>query len=323
MRQILRRVNPVLVIGILLAVVASVATHRYVGQQRSLRTRRVVQPAPVSKAVIVAARNINAGQLVTSEMLRSSDVAHPAWTPEQKEMLLNIIGRVASRDIAAGEEVKAADFAPPETCRATSGQAFEVPPGLRALSVQTGSALAGQPELVRPGDQVDVIALTSQSGWTYSRTIVQNTPVLSVIEGGLPATPETPRESGVPSQGAARPAGPATVVLAVTPEQAEQIALAQMLGTIRLTVRNRMDHSRFASKGTDGTGVLWPRGRGRRELSTGTGEKRLPPPPASQPRPIWSAGLTPPQPAPRLSEPRATVEVIRGVERSLVEVRAK
>ncbi|NCO36208.1 MAG: Flp pilus assembly protein CpaB [Armatimonadetes bacterium] len=327
MMQGLRRVNPVLIVGFMLALVAGLATYRYVRHQRTPSGKLPVKPPIPEGSAILASRAIVSGEVVTVDMLKSDDSNHPEWTEKQRGLLQSTVGRVTLRDIASGEEVSPEDVEVPLVVSPGTGYPFHIPEGLRALSIQTGSALSGQPELAHPGDQVDVIALTNEAGQAFSRTIAQNAPVLSVIDGlAPPSTPVAAKrgEGTKPAEAPSAPSGPPTVVIGVTPEQAEQIALAQMVGSIRVTIRNRLDESRFASKGTDGRGVLWPSRREKidRPATTARRPSIVPfgPPPATG----WPGrAATRPQPSSVPKEPRETVEVIRGNERTFVEVRKK
>lgn len=121
---------------------------------------------------------------------------------------------------------------------------YVVPVGLRAMAVAADKVI-GAGGLIRPGDRVDVMAVLEVSlaidgvgvvdGSARAVTLQQNVEVLAVeqaLENLTPAEGATE----VAGQPAAQPS--ATVVtLAVSPEIAQAIFLAEEEGSIRLSVR--------------------------------------------------------------------------------------
>jgi Flp pilus assembly protein CpaB len=111
---------------------------------------------------------------------------------------------------------------------------------------------------VKVGDWVDVLVVYQYGERSLCRTVAQN---LQVIATELVGEPPRPAEEAVPEEEPvpAEEAGPRTepakekmpapgtlnmkVVLAVDPEEAQQIAAAQHKATdVVLTIRNAMDH---------------------------------------------------------------------------------
>lgn len=105
-----------------------------------------------------------------------------------------------------------------------------IAPGRRAISipVTTASGLAG---FVGPGDRVDIILTANlrRDGRIVGRTVARNVRVLAVDQR------VTVRPAGEEGKGVT---APSTVTLEVTPEQAEQLAVAHELGRLSLSLRD-------------------------------------------------------------------------------------
>jgi pilus assembly protein CpaB len=136
---------------------------------------------------------------------------------------------------------------------ASRSLSFVVPPGKRGIAINV-SQVQGAGGLVLPGDYVDILLLVSVEfettrGDFASRekvdnylvmTLFQNIEVLAVSQTVVDVVAEaTPTTSGQRVRNSeARPdPGAATVTLALTPEQAQRIYLAEANGVIRLDVR--------------------------------------------------------------------------------------
>lgn len=244
MNPTLRRVNPTLIIGFVLAIAASALTYRLVSAPKRPASGLVRKQANRGKRhAVIAACDIAANQWITLDLLKSGDTRRTGWTPEQQRVLSDLVGKTTLREIHAGDPVRPEDVTIPTG--GAMGHDFQVPPGLRALTVQTASAIAGQPELVRPGDRVDVIVLFSDAhGAQRGKTVAQKVPILSVISSTPVPAPAAGATAGTPPpQPPATPNSPPTVVLGVTPEEAEEIAVGELTGRVRLTIRNPLDQT--------------------------------------------------------------------------------
>ncbi len=141
--------------------------------------------------------------------------------------------------IAASPEFIFSDIASDDLAlNADTSLAFIVPDGFRAMSVSVDKVI-GVGGLIRPGDRVDVLAVLEisiaiedaglQEGVARAVTLAQGLEVLAVEQAlANPADAE--------SQPSVQPS--ATVVtLAVEPQMAQAIFLAEQEGTLRLAVR--------------------------------------------------------------------------------------
>ncbi|HZQ34966.1 MAG TPA: Flp pilus assembly protein CpaB [Dehalococcoidia bacterium] len=195
--------------------------------------------------VVVARQNIPARTVVTDGMISVKQVPSSLRLATAFTDTKALVGKATKDAIGAGEQVLAARVAndPREL-----GFTGTVPPGLRAASIQVTevSSVGG---LVQPGDLVDVIGVfqvndngatgsplgKNDSGKTQhmiAATILQSATVLAIAQSSQNGA--TQPASGKVSAGKAQ-ADAKTVTLAVSPQDAERLALADSIGTLRLS----------------------------------------------------------------------------------------
>jgi pilus assembly protein CpaB len=155
------------------------------------------------------------------------------------------VGQITRVRIAAGEQVLSNKLA--EQVKAV-GFAANVPEGKRAIAVGVTEVI-GTGGNIAPGDFVDVIGVFEVNTTTSPRdtaakdqgdkpkvftaiTILQNIQVLAVARDS-----EDRLESGNDSKKQPKAADIKSVTLAVTPEQAEKLFLAEEIGRLRLSLR--------------------------------------------------------------------------------------
>lgn len=187
--------------------------------------------------VVVAARDIPARTMLTADMLEVKQLPADAALRGVFSDPAALEGRITLQAIAAGEPILPVKVAEQGRDR---GLAFIVPPGKRALAVNV-SEVIGVGGMLIPGDYVDVLVHFEAEEGRPDKviTILQNIPVLSVAQ-----TMQTPAPEGEQGQGGVRneTADPnpeaKTVTLAVTPEEAQALFLAEQTGEIRLALRS-------------------------------------------------------------------------------------
>ena len=140
-----------------------------------------------------------------------------------------------------------------------SGLAFRVPPGKRAVSVNVNEVVTNG-GLVVPGDFVDIIALFPAAAASNGSTAIvaedsatialQNIEVLAVAQSldgvgpqaqGFGVVANVAGGKSERQEAIARP-NARTVTLAVTPDEAQRLILAEEKGKIRLALRAVDDH---------------------------------------------------------------------------------
>ncbi|MBX2801062.1 MAG: Flp pilus assembly protein CpaB [Myxococcales bacterium] len=192
--------------------------------------------------VIVAARDLYQGVTITEEDLYAVQIP-PKYLPEGVFLSPeHVVGRIPRERILANEFVRADRLADPES---GVGLNAVIPRGMRAISVgvSDGAALSG---FLNPGNYVDVLVTITPDGSDAkpkTDTLLQAIFVLGVNS-------RMQKESAQDAQtvrGRQRP----SVTLLVTADQAEQVAHAENLGDIVLSLRNDLDVNVSALEGVD------------------------------------------------------------------------
>ena len=253
---------------------------------RAVRNVPVRQVEVAQTTIAVAAAPIPVGTIVTREMVRMVGWPAGAPVPGAFTSIDQALDRGAVVSIAVNEPLTETKLAPKS---AGGGLPPTIPIGMRAMSIKVNEVI-GVAGFVVPGTHVDVIVTVSKQQESSSRIVVSN---LLVLSAGTRIDQEAARKEGKPI--------PTTVVtLAVTPPDAERIALAAGEGQITLALRNPLDE-----QPTQTTGV--------RLASLLAG----PAPPPIETTRQGRRVVVPVQVAPPPLPPRAyTVEAIRGAKRT-------
>jgi pilus assembly protein CpaB len=254
------------VAAIALGALTSYMAWRYV-DQTSQQTAQPVDMAPV----VVANVGIPARTVITPDLVRVQQLPAEAVHTQAAQSISQVVGKVVKTDVVADEQVLSSRLF---LQRGESGLAFMIPEGMRAISVGFGE-LIGSGGMVTPGDHVDVIGMFESRGpiapagptavsqtdqkadpsTTIATIVLQNVQVLAVaqrLEGedttkkdqgmSLPGSqqqPQTPPQQ-VRSDPAPTP-GAKTATLALSPDDALKIVLAEGKGQIRLALRPAND----------------------------------------------------------------------------------
>jgi pilus assembly protein CpaB len=184
--------------------------------------------APVAqRTVLVAAKAIPARATVTADMLTTAQRPSSAVDPDAFVVPASAVGAVAANDIPSGSQLTASKL----LRAASAGFPARVGPGMRAVAIPV-DRVKGVSNLIKPGDRVDVIAVTSPRTEQAPKamTIIRGAKVLSIGQTVDPTSTATPApESGQ--------YGTATATLEVSPKQADLLALADINATLRLALR--------------------------------------------------------------------------------------
>jgi pilus assembly protein CpaB len=197
----------------LLALASGIAAFAIVrGYAARLEALRPVvgQPMPVA----IAAADLTRGTSIGGSMVRvaplPSMLAPPGSFPDAAELQ----GRVLLTDIAEGEAITRTRLA----ARSAGPVAALVEPGLRAAVVDSGLP----PGAVRPGDRVDVLA-TYGGERPHTETVASGLEVLRVM---------APSPSGAVGSGSGTP----SLVLLVSPLDAERLAYAKAFADLTISI---------------------------------------------------------------------------------------
>jgi len=210
-----------LALTLLLAILTGFLVYRY------LESVRNPNPEPMARQVVARAR-IDAGTRITADMLQTVEIpekyAHPSAAPAPEL----VTGRFALSDIYPGEAVLLDKVATENT---VTELPYKVPDGYRALTVPV-NALAGVAGLLKPGYRVDVIVTYTEDDPVRDAkavTLVQDVLVLAV---------------GQDLTGAEGTQSLENVTLALTPSDAQMVALGEFIGELKLSARPAEDSSK-------------------------------------------------------------------------------
>jgi Flp pilus assembly protein CpaB len=265
------RRGPRLALAIALGAAAAAGVYLYVGniQQTAAQSARQAaqqQAAAAASAsrsrVVVAKITLPALTVLTTDNVELREVAPDAVQPNVATAMPDVQGKALTVPVAAGQQILAPFLGNPDQPDIKK-LADLVPAGKRAMSV-TFTELNTAGGLVTPGDYVDVIGVFNRNtlGKDQSILLLQDVLVLAVAQ--TTSVDQLPRQgasaSGAQAQAALPPPARAgsntvplpqptpagvpfapaqtrTVTLAVDPEAAERLALAEDYGHLRYIVR--------------------------------------------------------------------------------------
>ena len=234
-----------LVLGLLGAVLVFSAANKKSDKGSSSTTAATGVPAVVAKADIPARTKITAA-MVEVRLIGTDARSDLGYTDATQ-----VVGQVTRFPIAANEQVlssKVVSLA--GTSAGSKSLSYVIPQGKRAMSYNA-SAVQEAGGLILPGDYVDVVVLydvdfPSKGGDKQTvnkyvaQTVLQNVQVLAISQTVVDLVPEaTPSANGQQARNSEAKADPAaaTVTLALSPEDAERLYVAEANGQIRMSLR--------------------------------------------------------------------------------------
>jgi pilus assembly protein CpaB len=275
-----------LLVSLLLGVLAVVFMVIYVrGREASL-----LQLSSM-KDVLVASRNIRPNTIIEEQMLLSKQVPSAYLQPTAVSDTRAVVGRVTAVAIPQGAQVLQVYLEE----NAQRVLASDVPRGQRALTIGV-TEVTGVGGLLRPGNFVDIFGTfqfgrpisTGAQGQiqyadqrTETRLLMQSVLVVAVgreqfgerppaRRAPAPGAPEDTR-AAVQEELARRNRDVRNVTLIVGPRQAQELILAEDIGSLTLSLRGPLDEGAVADLGMlDALGLL-----------------KVPIPPIPKARPWW------------------------------------
>lgn len=261
-------------IALLVAGLATFGAYRYLQANSG--------PAKVeTRAVVVARADIPEGAAITADKVGVVNLALPLVPVGAYATVDSVVGRVTRVSIFNGETVVPGRLAPVGT---GPGIELKIPPGKRAMAVRIND-VAGISGLVQPNSRVDILVTIADasSGKQVAKLFMENMQVLSV-------------GTEIQRDAAGKPNTATTATIAVTPEEAERLAIAMNTGSIQLVLRGYGDPSGVTTGGANSSDVL-AQLRGGHAASS---------PVAAAPAPQRNV----PRPAPRPADPAPMPKVI-------------
>ena len=221
------RVVTLLLIAAILSLLASLLVKKMVTQSE------LVQEPPVSvdtgkTGVLVAAADIGYLHVVQEGDVRAHQIASPDLPADASLFFSSpqeIVGKVAMTQLRAGLLLMRADFKDRDK---GATLALEVRTQYRAVSIRVDDVRGVSGFLLR-GNLVDVLAArdTSGNGAAESRFIAEGVRVLAVDQ-------EVDEKDGKALLAKA-------ITVELLPDQAEELAKAQLMGTVEILLRNPED----------------------------------------------------------------------------------
>jgi pilus assembly protein CpaB len=257
------------------------------GTYNMMQNQPVKTVSTPTQPVVVAAADLSLGAELKAEHVKVLNFPAGQAPDGSFAQPQEIVGRGLIVSVVKGEPILPSKLAAKE---AGAGLPPVIPDGMRAVSVRVNEVI-GVAGYVLPGTRVDVIATaspTNQPTDTTSKVVLAN--VLTLTSG---TRMEQDQKDGKPVQ-------VTVVTLAVTPEQAERLALASTEGKIQLALRNPLDQSAPATPGIKPAVLL---GVAKGQPATQTASVK-----AKPGQPVTVATAVP--------APTPTVEVIRGDKRA-------
>ncbi|MFH1714781.1 MAG: Flp pilus assembly protein CpaB [Elusimicrobiota bacterium] len=201
---------------------------------------------PVS--VLVAKRDISQRTMLDEDMFKVEQIPEKYVEPKailvkdtQKD-LAKAVGMVNLVPITAGQQIMQSALVPPSV---ETGVSVKVPVGKRAMVIPLPNI--DLTSLIKPGDKIDLLntftaQLKTGGSTKITVTVLQNVVVLGVAKdlGEVHIEDKKDKKGGLLG-GDEKRIGQLTLSIAVTPEEAQLVALAQAQGDINVTIRARND----------------------------------------------------------------------------------
>jgi pilus assembly protein CpaB len=255
--------------------------------------------------IVVAAKDLEMGVV-----LKEGDIQLGDWSGQvpigATNKVQDLIGRGVNTPIYAKEPIIDSRLAQKG---AGGGLAAMIPHGMRAFAVSVNE-IVGVAGFVTAGSHVDLLISGNAPGQnaafgTLSKTLIQNLEVLSAGND----IKKDPEGKPLPVQ---------VVNVLVTPEQAEVLSLASSQTSIRMTLRNPLDHDIAKTPGT-AMKFVW---QGAGNLKGAPSMEDPPPAAPRQPRAATVAAAPKPTVAlvpPPKKETPFVMEILSGAGRSEVK----
>lgn len=201
-----------------------VSFHRYVGWLQSQI------PAGGLVSVVVAGGDIEAGQAIGRDLLRTARVPAAAVPKGALRSANDALGTTAAAFVEEGQTLTARTIG-------RGGASALVPRGMLAYDLPADFG-PGSGLVPRHGDRVDVIASfpSAASGGGTAETVLR----WRMVAGFTAAGGGADSMSAAPDLGDTGSGSGGRITLLVTPEEAEHLAMAESLGRIRVVLASAL-----------------------------------------------------------------------------------
>lgn len=236
MRTVLSRPS---LLGAIFAVLVGLMVYILLGNDSSPDTEA---SAAIERVPVLVARSaIDQRSQITAADVEVRELPKEAVLPQALTDVAEIENMYAATDLLPGEQILRTDIIE----RQGGGVLAQlIPEGHRALSLAVSDAMAAG-GLVEPGDRVDLIATYEERkvGWSGGSVVVQNVEVLAISKLLLGADSEADNDNGRSSPTSLN----ATVTIAVTPNEAQLVTIAEQFGELHIVLRRPDETSSVAA----------------------------------------------------------------------------
>ncbi len=215
--------------------------------------------------VVVARVAIKQRTTITSDMLEIKNLAGNSITAGAFTSVEEAVGKVTKFPIEINQQVVTTSVVDTSRPVTDAAIAYVVPTGKRAVSIRA-SQVQTAGGLILPGDWIDIVWTCCSDQEVISKTLLKNVQVAAVAQTIIssgPVTSTTPNAAAGASDGvpiaadqAAIVPDAATISLLLSPEEVQQILLAEGRGQLRATSRGIGDTAIQASVNTLITDIL-------------------------------------------------------------------
>ena len=286
--QNLRRVLP-LIFAAAMGLMAMLMMNKYLSEEKlklEKERQRITANYKDPIEIVVAAKDLPEGTTMESSLIKVMKVPEQFAQPYSvRPPGRELAGMVTKVPIAAGEQILMNKVRRAEEAPTAATLSALTPKGKRAVTIGM-DALTGVGGFVRPGDVVDILwtlPLPPEQGGPATYTLFQGVSVLAV-GAQMVGKPASEQEAN-PNY---------TVTLALAPEEASMLLVARQQGAVQLSLRSRQDK--------DAQVAAVPPANAVTLLQAIMGPQ---------------AGPVEPEEPPK---PQRTVEVYKGLERSVVSL---
>jgi pilus assembly protein CpaB len=224
--------------------------------QENARLKEELKTAPATirakRLEVRAMADIPLGAPITKDLVSAVEVEDAMATDGAFKSVADVIGKRAAKSILAGEILTLNKIS------TSDNEIYSVPEGYRAMTI----ALDGTGSLdgsLMPGVYVDVISTLKAKDEIIAKTLIQRVKVIGVQQKN---NGNNGNNGGAMSNNGGMNNGIQNITLAVTPGQAELLALASNEGRFHLTLRNFKDNAQSSLRGTDIAQLVSGRSRG-------------------------------------------------------------
>lgn len=243
------------IISVLLGLMAWIFVWAYL----STREGELLQLSDM-KPVVVAAQDLLPGVAIEETMVAQSQVPQKFLQPAAFAAVKDVVGQIPAVPIPKEAQVTGTAMT-----GVGRGLATKIPRGRRALSIAVNE-VTGVSGLVRPNNYVDVLVtfktgsgLGAPDQRSTALTLLQNVLVLAVGEDiGEVKPEERPRaeREALDILSARQREQLRAVTLALTPQEAQELTLAQEIGDITLALRSYLERDTRVELGRASIGGL-------------------------------------------------------------------